>query len=131
MCVLRHLVLSDSLRPHRLQPTRLLCPWNSPGKDTGAGSHFLLQETFSTQGWNLRLLHFLCWQADSLPLHHLGSLQERCSKVANQRELYILKERCRRYREDKDAAYKFEAYCRLMESTVMIIEQGNRNWNQN
>ena len=34
--------MSDSLRPHGLQPTRLLCPWNSPGKNTGVGCHFLL-----------------------------------------------------------------------------------------
>ena len=32
-----------------LQPTRLLCPWNSPGKSTGVGCHFLLQENFLTQ----------------------------------------------------------------------------------
>ena len=31
------------MRPHRQQPTRLLCPWDSPGKTTGAGCHFLLQ----------------------------------------------------------------------------------------
>ena len=30
-------VVSDYLRPHRLQPTRLLCPWESPGKNTGVG----------------------------------------------------------------------------------------------
>ena len=36
-------VVSDSVRPHRWQPTRLLCPWNSPGKNTGVGCHFLLQ----------------------------------------------------------------------------------------
>ena len=36
-------VLSDSLQPHGLQPKRLLCPWNSPGKNSGVGSHFLLQ----------------------------------------------------------------------------------------
>ena len=30
-------------RPHRRQPTRLLCPWDSPGKNTGVGCHFLLQ----------------------------------------------------------------------------------------
>ena len=35
--------MSDSVRPHRRQPTRLLCPWDSPGKDTGVGCHFLLQ----------------------------------------------------------------------------------------
>ena len=49
--------LSDSLQPHGLQPTRLLCPWNSPGKNTGVGSHSLVQAIFLTQGWNLCLLH--------------------------------------------------------------------------
>ena len=37
-------VMSDSLQPHGLQPTRLPCPWNFPGKDTGVGCHFLLQK---------------------------------------------------------------------------------------
>ena len=36
-------VMSDSVRPHRRQPTRLLCSWDSPGKNTGVGCHFLLQ----------------------------------------------------------------------------------------
>ena len=35
--------MSDSVQPHRWQPTRLPCPWNSPGKNTGVGCHFLLQ----------------------------------------------------------------------------------------
>ena len=35
--------MSDSVRPHRQQPTKLLCPWDSPGKNTGLGYHFLLQ----------------------------------------------------------------------------------------
>ena len=34
-------VMSDSVRPHRQQPIRLLCPWDSPGKNTGVGRHFL------------------------------------------------------------------------------------------
>ena len=34
---------SDSVRPHRRQPTRLPRPWDSPGKNTGVGCHFLLQ----------------------------------------------------------------------------------------
>ena len=34
--------MSDSVRPHRWQPTRLLCPRDSPGKNTGVGCHFLL-----------------------------------------------------------------------------------------
>ena len=33
----------DSVRPHRRQPTRLPCPWDSPGKNTGVGCHCLLQ----------------------------------------------------------------------------------------
>ena len=36
-------VASDSVRPHRLQPTRLPGPWDSPGKNTGVGCQFLLQ----------------------------------------------------------------------------------------
>ena len=36
-------VMSDSVRPHRRQPTRLCHPWDSPGKNTGVGCYFLLQ----------------------------------------------------------------------------------------
>ena len=36
-------VVSDSVRLHRQQPTRLTCPWDSPGNNTGVGCHFLLQ----------------------------------------------------------------------------------------
>ena len=35
--------MSDSVRPHRQQPTRLPSPWDSPGQNTGVGCHFLLQ----------------------------------------------------------------------------------------
>ena len=35
--------MSDSVQPHRQPPTRLLCLWDSPGKNTGVGCHFLLQ----------------------------------------------------------------------------------------
>ena len=66
-------VVSNSLWPHGLQPTRLLCPWSSPGKNTGVGCHFLFQGIFPTQGWYLRLLCLLHWLADSLLLSHLGS----------------------------------------------------------
>ena len=43
--------------PHGLYPTRLLSPWNSPGKNTGVGSHCLLQGIFPTQGSNPGLPH--------------------------------------------------------------------------
>ena len=59
-----------TLRLHGLCPARLLCPWDSPGKNTGVGCHALLQGIFPTQRSNPCLLH---WQPDSLPLIHLGS----------------------------------------------------------
>ena len=44
------------LCPHGLWPARLLCPWDSPGKNTGVGCHALLQGIFPTQGPNAGLL---------------------------------------------------------------------------
>ena len=49
-----------------VDPTRLLCPWNFPFRNTGVGCHFLLQGIFSIQGLNLGLL--LCRQI----LYHLS-----------------------------------------------------------
>ena len=43
MLLLVSSVVSNSVRPHRQQPTRLSCPWDSPSKNTGVGCHFLLQ----------------------------------------------------------------------------------------
>jgi len=69
--------VSDSLRPHGLQPSRLLHPWNFPGKNTGVASilvcRFPFQEIFLTQGSNLSLLYLLHLQVGSLPLCHLRS----------------------------------------------------------
>ena len=50
--VMQSLSRGGLLRPHGLQPARLLCPWDSPGKNTGVGCHFLLQGIFLTQGLN-------------------------------------------------------------------------------
>ena len=58
-------VVSDSSRPHRLQPTRLLHPWDFPGKRTGVGCHCLL--------WGISWFASLELQVDSLPLSHQGS----------------------------------------------------------
>ena len=49
---------------HGLQPTRLLCPGDSPGKNTGVSCHALLQGIFPTQGSNPCLLH---WEVGSTP----------------------------------------------------------------
>ena len=48
---------ASGLQPHALQPSRLLCPWNSPGKNTGVSCPSLLQGIFLTQGLNPGLLH--------------------------------------------------------------------------
>ena len=71
------------LQPQRLQPARLLCPWDFPGKNTQVSCHFLLQGIFPTQGSNPHLLH---WQVDSLPLRHPGS----CKKYIVKRYFEIL-----------------------------------------
>ena len=65
-CVLSCPVRSDSLGPHGLQATSLLCSWNSPGKNTGVGCHFLLQGIFLTHKFNPALPH--CRQS----LYHLS-----------------------------------------------------------
>ena len=76
MCVvLSDEAVSSCLLAHALKPTRLLCPWDFPGKNTRMGCHFLLQGIFLTQGLNP---HLLPWQADSLPLSHLGSPVKVC-----------------------------------------------------
>ena len=65
-----HSVMSDSLQPHGLWPSRLLCSWDSPGKNTGVDSHSLLPGIFPTQGSNPGLPH-----CSPIPYHlsHQGS----------------------------------------------------------
>ena len=55
--LLSHSVGSNSSRLHGLYPTRLLCPWDFPSKNTGVGFHFLLQRIFPTGELNGALLH--------------------------------------------------------------------------
>ena len=79
-------VTFNSLQPYGLQPTRLLCPWDSPGKNTGAGCHFLLQGLFPTQGSNLHLLRLLycrhilyCWRNSD----QIRSVTQSCLTLPN------------------------------------------------
>ena len=67
-CTLSRSVMSNSLQPYRLQSTRFLCPWDSPGKNIGVSYYALLQGIFLSQELNPHLLSFLHWQAESLPL---------------------------------------------------------------
>ena len=68
VCVLKLLESCLTLRSHGLQPTRLPCPWDSPGKNTGVGCHFLLQEGLSNLGIKPTSPAPSALQADSLPL---------------------------------------------------------------
>ena len=61
-------VMSESLQSYGLQPSKLLCPWDSPGKNTRVDCNALLQGIFLSQGSNLCLLCLLHRQVDSLPL---------------------------------------------------------------
>ena len=66
--------MSDSLQTYGLQPVRLLCPEDSPGKKTEVGCHALLQWIFLTQGSNLCFSHLTC-NGRRVPYHqpHPGS----------------------------------------------------------
>ena len=66
-------VLLDPLQPHELQPTRLHCPWNFPGKILEWVAMSSSRGNFPAQGSNLCVLCLLHWLADFLPLCLLGS----------------------------------------------------------
>ena len=63
-----HSVVSDSLRPHGLRPTRLLCPQNSPGTHTGVGCHFLFPRDVSSWPRDWTWVSCIGWQI----LYHLS-----------------------------------------------------------
>ena len=85
VCV-SHSVVSDSLRLHGLYPVRLLCPWNSPGKNTGVGCHYPPQgrrrlyskKRVVSRYWK-RQINVFCLRASkrNIPQHTEVSLQ-RC-----------------------------------------------------
>ena len=73
--------MSNSVRPHRRQPTRLHCTWDCQGKKTRVGCHFLLQGIFLTQGSNSHLLY--CWQI----LYHWATREAQCTLAAAAKSL--------------------------------------------
>ena len=99
------LVMPNSLRSHGLQPTRLLCTWDFPGKNTGVGSHFLLQGIFLTQGSNLGLLHFRQilyqlshqgspWLVHKTPDSHLASIWNKIKSAASMWHPFVVFSNC-------------------------------------
>ena len=69
--------MSDSLQPYWPWPARFLCPWDSPGKNTGVGCHFPLQGIFLTQGSNLISCISCIDRWVLYHRHHLGSPEIR------------------------------------------------------
>ena len=65
--------MSDSLQPNGPWPTRLLCSWDSPGKNAGSGYHFLLQGIFLSPGIKAPSTGPPALQADCSPLRHWRS----------------------------------------------------------
>ena len=63
--------MSDSVRPHRWQPTRLPRPWDSPGKNTGVGCHFLLQCIFTLIPTSNSLANSVGFYQATLSLDHV------------------------------------------------------------
>ena len=62
-----------TLQLHGLQPSRFLCLWDFPGKNTKGGCHDLLQSIFPAQGSNPCLLCFPCYKQIIYPLSYLGN----------------------------------------------------------
>ena len=81
MCAQLCLILCDPMVCSSLPS--LLYPWNFPGKNTGVGCHFLLQEIFPIQGLNPCLLY---WQVDSVPLVSLGWFSSKDSACQCRRQ---------------------------------------------
>ena len=73
-------VVSDSLRPHRLQPTRLLYPWDFPGKSTGVGCHCLLPPWTIVQAKTLEWVAYPFSRGSSRPRN--GPRRPRVSCIA-------------------------------------------------
>ena len=88
-------VMSDSARPHRRRPTRLLRPWDSPGKNTGVGCHFLLQcmkvksDSEVAQLCPTQRPHGL-QPTRLLNDNHHGSALQRCSCIHNGAHVCLL-----------------------------------------
>ena len=82
--------MSNSWRPHGPQPTRLLCPWDSPSKNTEVSCHALFQGILPTQGWNPYLLCLLYCQMDSLLLAPRGKSQSNYTPIKKKKKVGMM-----------------------------------------
>ena len=121
--------MSNSLQSHGLEPTGLLYPWNSPGKDTGVGCHFLLQGIFPTQGSNPDLLH--CRQT-------LYCLSHQGSFVVKAMVFLVVMYRCESWTIKKAECPRTDAFKLVLEKTLespsgsketkLVDPKGNQPW---
>ena len=91
VCMLSHF---SHVQPCVLQPSRLLCPWDSPGKNIRVGCHALLQGIFPTQGLNLHRLCLLHWQVDYLPPEPPEKPIKVLESLSNTNSVLIQKSEC-------------------------------------
>ena len=108
-------------RPHELQPARLLCPRDFPGKNTEVDCHFLLQGIFPIQVLNPSVLH---WQADSLPLSrrekpYLFYIKTK-SALFNIKQILRILESKRQNRQSSPLALKVQSWTSLQEAILDI-----------
>ena len=118
--------MSNSLQPYGLQPTKLLCPWDSPGKNSGVGCHALLQRIFPIQGSNLCLLCLLLWQAGSLPLMPHGNINSFTSKYSWTLPVlcYLEQQKDQRTILQENTSYLFPL---LLSNAYQLLSHYNRN----
>ena len=83
VAVVKLLSRVDSLWPHRVEPARFLCQWDSPDENIGGHCHFLFQGIFPTQGPNLSLLH---WWAGFNFFNHWATREAHLTPVHQQNE---------------------------------------------
>ena len=86
-CVCSRSVMSDPLQCFGLQLDKLLCPWDSQGKNTGVGCHIVLQGIFLTQELNPGLLCFLHCKQILYPLSHWGSPKNPMNSMKRQKDM--------------------------------------------
>ena len=101
MLLFSHYVMSNSLQTHGLQPTRLLCPSDVSGKNSGVGCYFLLQGIFPTLGLNPSLLNCK-WILFSLS--HRG-----CQRISRERSVIFLNS----VSQSKYLLYNLPLVCKL------------------
>ena len=106
-------VVSDSSWPHGLQPTRLLCPWEFPGKNTGVGCQCLLLFIASTQKYFW--FFYLNFYSEKL----LSSLKKSSSN-------FVIKKKKKFYIENYSPAYRgnfisYQFVCLLSHSVKILL----------